>query len=78
MKPEKIRPAFQALGFKDVVEVAVGADLCTIEEAKDFMEEVPEKNSIYGNILLSGMVCDGKKIIPEYADCISMALTLWY
>ena len=27
MKPEKIRPAFQALGFKDVVEVAVGADL---------------------------------------------------
>lgn len=43
MKPEKIRPAFQALGFEDVVEVAVGADLCTIEEAKDFMKEVPEE-----------------------------------
>ena len=39
----KIRNAFKALGFADVVEVAVGADLCTIEEAKDFMEEVPEK-----------------------------------
>ena len=43
MKPEKIRPAFQALGFEDVIEVAVGADLCTIEEAKDFMKEVPEE-----------------------------------
>ena len=30
MTSEKVRSAFQALGFKDVVEVAVGADLCTI------------------------------------------------
>ncbi|MCD8011685.1 MAG: 4Fe-4S dicluster domain-containing protein [Lachnospiraceae bacterium] len=36
----KMRPALQALGFTDVVEVAIGADLCTIEEAKDFAEEV--------------------------------------
>lgn len=31
----------QQLGFKDVVEVAIGADLCTIDEAKDFLEKVP-------------------------------------
>lgn len=42
MKNTKIRGAFQALGFTDVREVAIGADLCTVEEAKDFLEEVPE------------------------------------
>jgi len=40
LMPGKMRSALQALGFTDVVEVAIGADLCTIEEAKDFAEEV--------------------------------------
>ncbi|MCD8105083.1 MAG: 4Fe-4S dicluster domain-containing protein [Lachnospiraceae bacterium] len=40
LTPGKMRSALQALGFTDVVEVAIGADLCTIEEAKDFAEEV--------------------------------------
>lgn len=75
MKPEKIRPAFQALGFKDVVEVAVGADLCTIEEAKDFMEEVPEKIPFMGTSCCPAWSEMAKKLFPEYADCISMALT---
>ena len=43
LTPGRIRSAFQALGFTDVIEVAIGADLCTIEEAGDFMKEVPEK-----------------------------------
>ena len=75
MKPEKIRPAFQALGFKDVVEVAVGADLCTIEEAKDFMEEVPEKLPFMGTSCCPAWSVMAKKLFPEYANCISMALT---
>ena len=44
------------LGFADVVEVAIGADLCTIEEAEDFMEEVPAKHAVHGHLLLPGMV----------------------
>lgn len=40
LTPGKMRSALQALGFEDVVEVAIGADLCTIEEAKDFAQEV--------------------------------------
>ena len=75
MKPEKIRPAFQAMGFKDVVEVAVGADLCTIEEAKDFMEEVPEKLPFMGTSCCPAWSVMAKKLFPEYANCISMALT---
>ena len=31
--PERMRRAFQRLGFADVYEVAIGADLCVIEEA---------------------------------------------
>ena len=42
MTVEKLRPAMKLLGFDNVAEVAVGADLCTIEEAKDFLREVPE------------------------------------
>ena len=41
--PERLTPAMKRLGFADVVEVAVGADLCTIQEAEDFLKEVPEK-----------------------------------
>ena len=36
------------LGFSEVVDVAIGADLCTIEEAKDFLEEVPAKQPWMG------------------------------
>ena len=28
------------LGFDSVIEVAIGADMCTIEEAMDFQEKV--------------------------------------
>lgn len=42
--PERMRKAFQRLGFADVYEVAIGADLCVIEEAADFLEEVPDKH----------------------------------
>ena len=36
------------LGFADVVEVAIGADLCTVEEAHDFLENVPDKQPFMG------------------------------
>ena len=74
MENSKIRGAFQALGFTDVREVAIGADLCTVEEAKDFLEEVPEKLPF---MLLPAVhpVHDAKKLFPEQAKCISMALT---
>ncbi len=71
----KIRNAFRALGFKNVVEVAVGADLCTIEEAKDFMEEVPEKQPFMATSCCPAWSVMAKKNFPEIAPYISMALT---
>ena len=39
--PGKFIAAMMKLGFSRIVEAAVGADMCTIEEAKDFLEKVP-------------------------------------
>ena len=36
--PERLKAAMKLLGFADVAEVAVGADLCTIDEAEDFVK----------------------------------------
>ena len=44
----KLREAFHQLGFSGVEEVALGADLCTIQEAEDFMNEVPDKLPFMG------------------------------
>ena len=75
MTPEKMRSAFQALGFTDVVEVAIGADLCTIAEAKDFVEEVPDKLPFMATSCCPAWSMMAKKLFPEYSECISMALT---
>ncbi|MDO5541138.1 MAG: 4Fe-4S dicluster domain-containing protein [Eubacteriales bacterium] len=75
MENTKIRGAFQALGFTDVREVAIGADLCTIEEAKDFMKEVPEKLPFMATSCCPAWSMMAKKLFPQQAECISMALT---
>lgn len=75
MKNNKIRNAFKALGFEDVREVAVGADLCAIEEAKDFLAEVPEKLPFMATSCCPAWAQMAKKLYPEQAECISMALT---
>ena len=38
---EQIREAIKMLGFKDVIEVGLGADLTTMNEAHEYLEKVP-------------------------------------
>ncbi len=73
--PEKLRPALKALGFKDAVEVAIGADLCTIEEAHDFMKEVPSEKPFMATSCCPAWAMMAKKLFPELSSNISMALT---
>ncbi|MCR5798706.1 MAG: 4Fe-4S dicluster domain-containing protein [Lachnospiraceae bacterium] len=73
--PQKIRSAMKAIGFKDAIEVAIGADLCTLQEAKDFVENVPDKLPWMGTSCCPAWSVFAKKLLPEHADCISMALT---
>ena len=75
LKNTQIRAAFQALGFTDIREVAIGADLCAIEEAKDFLKEVPEKLPFMATSCCPAWSMMAKKLFPEQAECISMALT---
>lgn len=75
MTMKGIRAAFKALGFKDAIEVAIGADLCTIQEAEDFVKEVPEKIPFMGTSCCPAWSSMAKKMLPGQEDCISMALT---
>ena len=75
LTPEKVKPAMKMLGFDDVVEVAIGADLCTIEEAHDFMEKVPEKQPFMATSCCPSWSVMAKKLFPTLAPYISMALT---
>ncbi|MCD8145533.1 MAG: 4Fe-4S dicluster domain-containing protein [Oscillospiraceae bacterium] len=71
----QVRAAFKKLGFADVVEVAIGADLCTVEEAKDFLAEVPANQPFMATSCCPAWSVMAKKLFPEFAPYISMALT---
>ena len=73
--PAKLKAAMRILGFTDVVEVAIGADLCTVEEAKDFLAEVPAKQPWMGTSCCPAWSVMAKKLFPEFKPYISMALT---
>ncbi len=73
--PAKLKRAMRKIGFSDVVEVSIGADLCTVEEAHDFLENVPEKLPFMGTSCCPAWSVMAKKLFPEFEECISMALT---
>ena len=73
--PAKLKAAMRTLGFADVVEVAIGADLCTVEEAHDFLEHVPAKQPWMGTSCCPAWSVMAKKLFPQFKEYISMALT---
>lgn len=73
--PEKLRAAMRELGFADALEVAIGADLCAKQEAEDFLAEVPEKLPFMATSCCPAWSMMAKKLFPDHANCISMALT---
>ena len=73
--PEKLTAAMKKLGFDSVVEVAIGADLCAIEEAKDFMRDVPENQPFMATSCCPAWSVMAKKLFPDIAQNISMAMT---
>ena len=73
--PGKLRAAMKALGFADVFEVAIGADLCSVQEAEDFVNEVPEKLPFMATSCCPAWSVMAKKLFPQHADSVSMALT---
>ncbi len=73
--PEKFTTAMKMLGFDRVVEVAVGADMCTIEEAKDFLEKVPQEQDFMATSCCPAWHAMVEKLFPAQYKNISMTLT---
>ena len=70
-----IDDAFKKLGFKRVFEVSIGADLCTIEEANDYLNNVPSKLKFMATSCCPACSVMAKTEFPEFKENISMALT---
>ena len=73
--PEKFVAAMKQLGFDSVMEVAVGADMCTIEEAKDFLEKVPAEQDFMATSCCPAWHSMVHKLFPAQSKNISMTLT---
>ena len=73
--PGQIKEAMRRLGFAGLEEVAVGADLCAVEEAEEFVEKVPEKMPFMATSCCPAWSVMAKKEFPGFAPYISMSLT---
>ena len=75
LTPEKLTAAMKILGFESVVEVAVGADLCTIDEAHEYLERIPGKDTYMGTSCCPAWISMVETCYPDQFDHISMTLT---
>ena len=73
--PGKLVTAMKELGFHRLVEVAIGADVCTVEEAKDFLEKVPEEQNYMATSCCPAWHSMIEKLYPSEMSKISMTLT---
>lgn len=71
----KMTEAFKQLGFEDVVEVALGADIGAVEEAKHFVETVPSQKKFLGTSCCPAWSVMARRTFPEMADMISTSST---
>ena len=71
----QLREAMRQVGFHKVIEVAVGADMCTAEEAEDFLKKVPEQQPFMATSCCPSWSVMAKKLFPQFKDYISMAMT---
>ena len=69
--PGQIKAAMQQLGFAALEEVAVGADLCAVEEAEEFLRMVPEKQPFMATSCCPAWVKYLENENPKYLKNIS-------
>ena len=73
--PEKFITGMKLLGFDRCVEVAIGADMCTIEEARDFQEKVPAQQNYMATSCCPAWHSMIEKNFPGEVGKMSMTLT---
>ena len=60
---DKLRNAIKALGFKDMVEAACGADAVTVHESNEFVERMKKGDCYMTNSCCPGFLSYIEKII---------------
>lgn len=75
VKPGQLSAGLKELGFERVVEVAIGADLCAQEEARDFLDAVPAKQPFMTTSCCFSWITLTKRFFPQLSHNISMSLT---
>ena len=61
----QMREAMRQVGFHKVIEVAVGADMCTAEEAEDFLKKVPNEQPFMATSCCPSWSVMAKKLFPS-------------
>ncbi len=69
--PVQIFEGIKQLGFEDVVEVSLGADITTLREAKEFLERVPGEIPYMGTSCCNSWTIMVQKLFPDQYDYIS-------
>lgn len=69
--PVQVFEGIKQLGFEDVVEVSLGADITTLREAHEFLEKVPEEIPYMGTSCCNSWTIMVEKLFPDQFDYIS-------
>ncbi|MGL5439318.1 MAG: 4Fe-4S dicluster domain-containing protein [Filifactoraceae bacterium] len=75
VSPAQIFEAIKKLGFSDVVEVGLGADLGTLHEAEEFIHDVPKAVPFMGTSCCPSWYSMVEKNFPDQLRCISDSST---
>lgn len=73
--PDKVKEALNVLGFSDVCEVALGADMGAMAEARHYAEKVPDELPFLLTSCCPSWSMLAKKYFPDVIGSISNELT---
>lgn len=75
VSPEAVAAALKKLGFYQVREVAFGADMVALEEAREFLATVPGERQYMTTSCCPAFVALIEKHLPELKDNVSTAVS---
>lgn len=73
--PGRIVAGIKALGISRVIEVGWGADVGSLHEAEEFLQQVPEHKDFLGTSCCPSWAMFAKKNFPELSDNIALTHT---
>lgn len=73
--PEQVFEGIKKLGFNEVMEVGLGADLTTLQEAEEFVKAVPHHQPFMGTSCCNSWSLMVQKLFPDIAPYISETAT---